>query len=232
MNISTKRIIKDIKTLNESNLEESGIYFNTTDNLYNIQVLMIGNDNTPYNYGYYLFDITFPENYPFEPPHVKYCTQGDNIRFNPNLYVNGKVCLSLLNTWNGPQWTSCNSILSILLSIKSTIFIENPLINEPGFENDNSINSINYSKIVQYGNYKIAILKILQKIPRKFNCFKEIIENTFKKNFENIIKCINEITLKNNNNKINIISNIYRMKCYIDYDFIVEQLHEYYNNLE
>lgn len=29
-------------------------------------------------------------------------TGGGKVRFNPNLYNNGKVCLSLLGTWSGP----------------------------------------------------------------------------------------------------------------------------------
>ena len=116
MDLSIKRILKDIKTLNDNPLEDIGIYIHTTDDVYNLQVLMIGPENTPYNYGYFFFDVFFPEDYPFSPPTIKYCTQGLNIRFNPKLYTNGKVCLSLLNTWNGPQWTSCNSLLSILLS--------------------------------------------------------------------------------------------------------------------
>ena len=63
---------------------------------------MIGPDNTPYSYGFYLFNIFIPEEYPFKPPTVKIYTQNENkTRFNPNLYVNGKVCLSILNTWTG-----------------------------------------------------------------------------------------------------------------------------------
>jgi ubiquitin-protein ligase len=33
------------------------------------------------------------------PPEVYYHSGG--LRINPNLYENGKVCLSLLNTWQG-----------------------------------------------------------------------------------------------------------------------------------
>lgn len=42
------------------------------------------------------------ENYPNEPPKVNLMTTGGGkIRFNPNLYSNGYVCLSLLGTWSG-----------------------------------------------------------------------------------------------------------------------------------
>lgn len=36
------------------------------------------------------------------PPVVKLVTTGGGtVRFNPNLYNDGKVCLSLLGTWHG-----------------------------------------------------------------------------------------------------------------------------------
>ena len=41
--------------------------------------------------------------YPEVPPKVQLITTGMGaVRFNPNLYNCGKVCLSLLGTWQGP----------------------------------------------------------------------------------------------------------------------------------
>ena len=92
----SKRIWKDIKVFNNSNLNENGIYCDFDDrDIHNVKVLIIGPEDTPYEYGYYLFRLRFPFNYPLEPPKVTFMTQGHNIRFNPNLYTNGKVCLSI-----------------------------------------------------------------------------------------------------------------------------------------
>ena len=38
-------------------------------------------------------------------------TAGGRVRFNPNLYDCGKVCLSLLGTWSGPSWDPTASTL-------------------------------------------------------------------------------------------------------------------------
>ena len=52
--------------------------------------------------------------------------------FNPNLYANGKVCLSLLGTWDGPGWVKGEStLLQVLVSIQSLILVAEPLYNEP-----------------------------------------------------------------------------------------------------
>ena len=62
-------------------------------------------------------------------------TGGGTVRFNPNLYADGKVCLSLLGTWEGPKWVPGVSTLSqVLLSIQSAILVDAPWANEPGDE--------------------------------------------------------------------------------------------------
>lgn len=48
-------------------------------------------------------------------------------------YENGKVCLSLLGTWNGPGWDpKTSSILQLLLSVQALVLVEEPYFNEPG----------------------------------------------------------------------------------------------------
>ncbi|KAK4178765.1 putative baculoviral IAP repeat-containing protein [Triangularia setosa] len=102
-----------------------------------LKVLMFGPENTPYEHGIFLFDIFCDQDFPQKPPQVQYLTTGGGrARFNPNLYQNGKVCLSLLGTWEGPSWVpDTSTILQILVSIQSMVFVENPYFNEPGYEN-------------------------------------------------------------------------------------------------
>lgn len=59
--------------------------------------LILGPFDTPYEGGFFCFFLKFPTNYPIRPPKVKLMTTGDGlVRFNPNFYKNGKVCLSIL----------------------------------------------------------------------------------------------------------------------------------------
>jgi ubiquitin-protein ligase len=67
-----------------------------------MQVLIMGSNGTPYGHGAFLFDVYFDDTYPLTPPKVNLTTTGyGKVRFNPNLYSCGKVCLSLLGTWRG-----------------------------------------------------------------------------------------------------------------------------------
>jgi ubiquitin-protein ligase len=94
-----------------------------------------GPEETPYANGCFLFDIGMA-NYPKKAPSVKFLTTGHGrVRFNPNLYNCGKVCLSLLGTWSGPGWQANQStLLQVLVSIQGLILVPDPFYNEPGFE--------------------------------------------------------------------------------------------------
>ena len=66
------------------------------------KALITGSEGTPYENGCFEFDINFPSNYPAYPMSISLTTTGgQTVRFNPNLYNNGTVCLSILNTWHG-----------------------------------------------------------------------------------------------------------------------------------
>lgn len=44
--------------------------------------------------GFFYFVMHCPDDYPHNPPRVRLMTTGGgSVRFNPNLYPNGKVCL-------------------------------------------------------------------------------------------------------------------------------------------
>lgn len=101
-----------------------------------LKALIIGPVDTPYENGLFEFDIFCPMDYPYGPPRVKHrTTGGGRVSFNPNLYSDGKVCLSLLGTFAGQPWIPNQStLLQVLVSIQSMIFCDKPFFNEPGNE--------------------------------------------------------------------------------------------------
>ena len=57
-----------------------------------LQVLITGPADTPYANGAFEFDVYFPQDYPNSPPYINLETTGNHtVRFNPNLYNDGKV---------------------------------------------------------------------------------------------------------------------------------------------
>ena len=107
------------------------------------------------------------------------------------------ICLSILNTWRGEQWTSCQSIKTVLLTLV-TLFHNKPLLNERITESYKYFK--HYNDIIQFSNYRTAIIDVLnEKISLDvYNNFKKIIEN-FVKNKKNILERINLLKIAQNN---------------------------------
>ena len=201
-----KRIASDVKNLlnNINILENENIYYKHSDsNILTGYALIIGNIDTPYVYGYYFFKFDFPENYPFSPPKVTFLTNDGKMRFNPNYYSCGKVCLSLLNTWNGDGWTSCQTIYSILI-VLSSVLNSNPLLNEPGI-NSNDLNLERYNFLVEYKNYEFAIIKQLKFLKKFIETKNNETNNEINNEFNNEINNTKKYNDKKFDNYYNII---------------------------
>lgn len=212
-----KRLLNDVVDIMKNPLEDNYIYYNHDENnMLKGYALIMGPDDTLYRNGYYLFEFNFPKDYPYSPPKLKYLTNNGHTRFHPNLYRTGKVCLSILNTWRGEQWTSCQTIRSVLLTLV-TLFHNKPLLNEPGItETYKDFNK--YNEIIEFENYNTAIIGVLQNkcavIYKKM--FEKNIHDNFKKNKDKIKKKLDELIKKNKKKQVSI--SIYNnMASFIDY---------------
>jgi ubiquitin-conjugating enzyme E2 Z len=214
-NLGFKRLSIEIKKFHESQSVIPGIYINyDPQNIFSIKALIIGPEDTPYQYGNYLFKLNFDkDNYPFVPPAAKYESRSRDIRFNPNLYVNGKVCVSILGTWAGPQWTSCQTLTTVLMSLQ-TLLNDHPLGNEPGFETVTDSRNQVYNKIIEYENFNVTVLKFLNgEVPEGFEIFLPIMRSEFIKNYPKIMEKVkNKKGLKENLN-----CTVYSFKSSVDY---------------
>ena len=107
------------------------------ESIYDFFIILKGNKNTPYENIPFVFKFHIPETYPFVPPVVIFIPF-TNEKIHPNLYLSGRVCLSLLKTYIGPNqeavnragWSPVHNLCSIIISIQS-LFNEQPLIHEP-----------------------------------------------------------------------------------------------------
>ena len=215
MNDCFKRIILDITDLRKGPID--GVhYFPNEDNIMEGRALIFGPEGTPYERGNYIFSFEFPKQYPYEPPKLTYETNDGMTRFNPNFYRSGKVCLSLLNTWEGDQWSACQSIRSILVTLQMT-FNENPLLNEPGI-NWNSHGTIihKYNQIIQYKNMEVSILNYLNKKLQVTPEIYELIKEHFIESRPELVALLDELHASNEQ-AFRMEIGVYNQNQHVDY---------------
>lgn len=134
-----RRIIREHRILRAS-LPANEVYVRTYESRLDLlRCLIIGPEDTPYEYAPFVVDLQLSPEFPHVPPvaHFHSWTGGLG-RINPNLYEEGKICLSLLNTWpgqsEGESWSDKASILQVLISLMGLVLVKQPFYNEAGFE--------------------------------------------------------------------------------------------------
>ena len=119
-----------------------------------------GPPQTFYENGFFLFEMTYPKDYPFKPPKFKFITK----IFHPNISeINGLVCVDILMD----QWpVALNNPVQIILSIQSLLDDPNPelFLNETAAklyrEDINKYKDIVRLYTVQFANYE-NLLKLI-----------------------------------------------------------------------
>ena len=126
-----RRITKEHKILSSS--LPDGIFVRTWDTRLDLlRVLIVGARNTPYELAPFVMDFHFGDDFPKVPPDAFFHSWTGGVgRINPNLYEDGKICLSLLGTWPGDEqnesWSpQGSSMLQIIVSLFGLVLVKEP----------------------------------------------------------------------------------------------------------
>jgi len=104
------------------------------DNIMEWNVYIVGPPDTAYEGGIFRVSMTFPNEYPTQPPKLKFLSEF----WHPNVYVDGTVCISILHPpiddpTSGERieerWSPAQSVETILLSAIS--LLSDPNISSP-----------------------------------------------------------------------------------------------------
>ncbi|CAH9057010.1 unnamed protein product [Cuscuta europaea] len=156
-----------------------------------MRAVIVGPYGTPYQDGLFFFDFHLPPEYPDVAPTAYYHSGG--WRVNPNLYEEGKVCLSLLNTWTGKGneiWDpASSSIFQVLVSLQGLVLNSKPYFNEAGYDKqvgtaEGEKNSLSYNE-----NTFLLNCKTMMYLMRKpLKDFEELVTEHFKRRGYYILK--------------------------------------------
>lgn len=109
---------------------------------------LLGPPDSIYEGGIFEGYLKFPINYPNSPPKLVFKTP----LFHPNVYQDGKVCISILNEGVDPygyeniseRWSPSHSVESIMMSIIS--MLASPNIDSPANVDASKMYRDNYSE--------------------------------------------------------------------------------------
>jgi len=112
------------------------------ENFFEWEALITGPEETCWEDGVFVAKLSFPHDYPLSPPKMKFVTD----LFHPNIYPDGRVCISILHApgedpmgyeTSAERWSPVQSVEKILLSVVS-------MLAEP---NDESAANVDASKM-------------------------------------------------------------------------------------
>ncbi|XP_046351887.1 ubiquitin-conjugating enzyme E2 G2 [Haliotis cracherodii] len=96
------------------------------ENFFEWEALIMGPEGTFFEGGVFPARLTFPADYPLSPPKMKFTCD----IFHPNIYPDGRVCISILHApgddpmgyeTSAERWSPVQSVEKILLSVVSML---------------------------------------------------------------------------------------------------------------
>ena len=110
-----------------------GFFCEPSDDVLKWKFTLLGPHNTPFEGEVLKGTITFPINFPNVPPVIQFTSQ----IYHPNIYQDGKVCMSILhdtreeNFYDRPEekWLPVHTIQSLVLSM--LLIIQEPNLESP-----------------------------------------------------------------------------------------------------
>uniref|UniRef100_A0A803N2U3 E2 ubiquitin-conjugating enzyme n=1 Tax=Chenopodium quinoa TaxID=63459 RepID=A0A803N2U3_CHEQI len=112
---SRARLFKEYKEVQREKTADPDITLVCDDtNIFKWTALIKGPSETPYEGGVFQLAFAVPEQYPLQPPQVRFLTK----IFHPNVHFKtGEICLDILkNAWS-PAWTLqsvCRAIIALM----------------------------------------------------------------------------------------------------------------------
>jgi len=162
MSTATAKLLQNqLKKIQSDPVEGVAVELNG-DNLHEWKVYIEGPKDTFYSGGIFQLSMKFPNDYPMSPPVVLFTSDF----WHPNVYTDGKVCISILHPPGhdemsgelpGERWLPTQTVTTILLSIIS-------LLSDPNFSSPANVDAS-----VEWRKDKVSYGKRITQLVEKAN---------------------------------------------------------------
>ncbi|XP_064394757.1 ubiquitin-conjugating enzyme E2 G2-like isoform X2 [Halichondria panicea] len=139
-----KRLMAEYKQLTLNSPEGIVAGPKSEENFFEWEAMISGPEDTSFEGGVFITELVFPPDYPLSPPKMRFISE----MFHPNVYQDGRVCISILHTPGddplgyetaAERWSPVQSIEKILLSVVSMLAEPN---DESGANVDASVKNV------------------------------------------------------------------------------------------
>jgi len=130
-------------------------------NVYNWEILIMGPDGTLYEGGFFKARLSFPPTFPNMPPTMTFCSD----MWHPNVYEDGRVCISILHPPGEDEFNSQESAderWRPILGVEQILISVISMLSDP---NDES--PANLDAAVMWRNDRPGFKKKVRQIVRK-----------------------------------------------------------------
>ena len=124
------------------------------ENFFEWEALITGPEGTCFEGGVFTARLTFPNDYPLSPPKMQFTSD----MFHPNIYPDGRVCISILHApgddpmgyeSSAERWSPVQSVEKVLLSVVS-------MLAEPNDESGANVDAAKMWRTDRQQFYQIA----------------------------------------------------------------------------
>lgn len=147
--------------LNKNPIDLVSVGLTDDEDVYDWEVMIMGPDGTLFEGGFFKARLTFPKDFPNMPPAMKFVSE----MWHPNVYEDGKVCISILHP---PGEDAMNSQESAEERWRPILGVEQILISVISMLSDpNDESPANLDAAVMWRNDRAAFKKKVRACVRK-----------------------------------------------------------------
>lgn len=108
--MAKKRLLSELSKISE---EDKEVFYIAPkdDKITTWEGYIFGPKGTPYEHGKFHLNVTFPSDYPYNPPLILFKTK----IYHPNINENGAICLDILKD----EWSPILTVSKIMYSLSS-----------------------------------------------------------------------------------------------------------------
>jgi len=137
--VATKLLQQQFKRLQTEPVEGFACEIPDDSNLFDWRIYVEGPKDTMYAGGIFQLSMVFPKDYPMAPPELRFLSEF----WHPNVYEDGKVCISILHPPGEDEmsgelpeerWLPTQSVTTVLLSVIS-------LLSDPNFSSPANVDA-------------------------------------------------------------------------------------------